>query len=119
MQLGIKSNVVAITHSIDGGQQRLDIDFFSSALGYRCESQAGNHFAVQGTVILLRLLLEFAVKAIRQILDRNRRHNEKTITQPFWLSSGGFAHYCGHFSRGAGFFLAGLEVFDAGLGGGV
>ena len=50
-------------------------------------------FAVQGAVILLRLLLEFEVKAIRQILDGNRRHNKKTITQPFWLSGGGLQHF--------------------------
>jgi hypothetical protein len=63
MQLGIKANVVAITHLIDGGQQRLDIDFFSLSLGKGCEAQAADHFAVQGTLILLRLLLEFEVKA--------------------------------------------------------
>ena len=30
MQLGIKANVVAITHLNDGAKQRLDIDFFLS-----------------------------------------------------------------------------------------
>ena len=93
MQLGVEANVVVIPDSVDGGQQRFDIHFLVRSLGCHGEAQAGNHFAVQGAVILLRLLLEFEVKAIRQILDGNRRQNKKTITQPFWLSGGGLQHF--------------------------